>query len=300
MIISAQSDSSSVYKADIDTFHYSLAGSIYLDSIVISAVRNGFDISDFIKIIREDHSFEAAFHRIRSLDHKFDHSIQFFDKKNQIIASYTGLHHQIYNEGCRWMKVNKKEISGKFYKRKKYRYYTADLFSKLFYTKDTICSSNSTAQYTNINTKTNKRIKQLKTLIFNPGEAVDVPFIGKKLRIFSDKMAAYYDMKIEYENYQDSIPCFVFRIDIKDNKKANKKTVIKHLYTYISKDDQSIVAREYQLAYNTLLYDFDVNMKIQLMKYQNEYVPMYIKYDGNWKIVAKKREKAIFEVGFEY
>ena len=298
----AQMDSSIHKRASIDSSHYSIAGNIYLDSIVISAVRSGFDIDDFIQIIREDNSFYQAFHRLRSLSYDFDHSIYFFNKKNSIFASYKGLHHQSYKKSCRSMQIIHKQVTGKYYKRKEFRFYTSKLFSKLFYTKDTICNSYN-AQLISKNSKSNeqKQISRLKTLIFNPGESVNVPLIGDKLAIFSGKMIDYYDMSIEYENYLDSIPCFVFKIKLKDKyKNQPKKTVIKYLYTYIGKKNNQIIARKYQLAYKNFLYDFDVTMDIQLQQLHNEYVPMYIKYDGNWHIFTKKREKSIFEVYFKY
>ena len=97
----AQMDYDSEFDHTIDTFHYGLASSIYLDSIVVSAIGSGLNIGDFVEIVREDKSFNQAFYNLRFHEHTFDHRIYFFNNKRQIIASYTGLNKQNYIDKCR-------------------------------------------------------------------------------------------------------------------------------------------------------------------------------------------------------
>lgn len=297
-----QTDSLKPVNINIDSLYNRFAANIYMDSIVITAIKSGFDVQDFIHIIKTDKSFEKSFHNLRTLNYEFDNRIYFLNNINQIISSYTGTHIQHIDQNCRSMEILNSKTTGKFYKKKhKYKYITAKLYDKLFYTKDTICQDDINGQYTNNSKKTNSRIQKLKTLIFSPGQAVNVPLIGKKMAIFSDRMIPYYDYTISFENYQDSIPCFVFKVKTKpDADSRSKKTVIKYLNTYIHKKTMQIVAREYQLYYDHFLYDFDVKIEIQLIKHQNLYAPLIVKYDGNWDVIGKKEENAVFEINFKY
>ena len=121
------------------------------------------------------------------------------------------------------------------------------------------------------------------------------------MAIFSERMMPLYNYSISIENYQDSIPCYVFKVKTKsDANPRSRKTVIKYLNTFIHKESMQIVAREYRLYYDHFFYDFDVIIKIQLTKYRDKYTPLIVKYDGNWDIIGKKEENAVFEINFKY
>ena len=49
-----------------------------------------------------------------------------------------------------------------------------------------------------------------------------------------------------------------------------------------------MVARKWHLSYEAGLYDFDVNMEVEMGKYQDMLVPVLIRYTGNWKALFKK------------
>ncbi len=276
-------------------------GIILLDSIVVSASRNSLDIQDFVDMVRNDRSFYKAFNNIRTLSYTADNHINMYNKKKKIIAEYYSLTKQYFDGKCRSMEVLQEEIKGNFFKKKrKYRYYTAKMYDHLFFTKEKICHE-KTDVIENSQTKgIDKHVAELKKLIFNPGEKADVPFMGNKTEIFSKEMTAYYDYSITSKTYKDTIDCYVFSVKIKpefaDNKK--RKTVIKELETYFEKTTFQVIARNYNLAYWTTLYDFDVNIEIELKKIKNFYVPDFIKYQGWWDIPLKKPEIAVFSAKF--
>src|SRR5699024_10065285 len=104
--------------------------------------------------------------------------------------------------------------------------------------------------------------EQLKQLIFNPGQRIHgIPFISRKVAIFDDKIAPMYDFSIHSAEYGPT-DCYVFTATAKPEFKDN--VVIKNLVTYFSKKNMEIVYRDYALSYNTLLFNFDVEMKVNM------------------------------------
>ncbi|MBW7952059.1 MAG: hypothetical protein H3C56_05770, partial [Chitinophagaceae bacterium] len=41
-------------------------------------------------------------------------------------------------------------------------------------------------------------------------------------------------------------------------------------------------------------YDFDVSMEVQMTNYKGLTVPKLLRYRGNWNVLFKKRERALF------
>ncbi|MEM8908539.1 MAG: hypothetical protein AAGD05_11880 [Bacteroidota bacterium] len=278
-------------------------GIVELDSVVITASKAGFNVEDFIDLVRNDASFYQAFRNLRFLSYVFHNSIVFFDKDGQPKVHYESWAEQLSDGDCRSMKILEENITGKYYKSKrKPRYYTTRLYERLFYTKGTICES-IRAQNQNGQKKKGmaKHVEELKKLLFRPGEKAKVPLIGKKTAIFEERMHRYYDYRISSAAYQDSIDCYVFTVALKPQylKKKKGKTVIKFLETYFEKETLQVIARNYQLQHKTALFDFDVFMKIKLQKWGGLYLPAFIQYDGTWDVAFKKRETARFEMRIE-
>ncbi len=287
-----------------DTSHsnfYDFGGVILMDSIVVSASKTGFNVADFIDIVRKDESFYQAFRNIRTLSYSAHNKIQMYTKKQRLKAYYENSIKQHSNGTCRSMRILSDTVSGNFYKRKgRLRYYTSKLFDQLFFTKDTICEHHTSIKQQVPKKGMRKHIHELKKLIFTPGEQADVPMIGKKTAIFSEKMAKYYDYTIRSEWYKDKVDCYVFSAVVKPEFQTRKadKTVIKSLHTYFDKENFQVIARSYQLKYYGALFDFDVKMKIELEKLDDLYVPVYLEYDGFWDIPTKKPEISRFHARF--
>ena len=55
-----------------------------------------------------------------------------------------------------------------------------------------------------------------------------------------------------------------------------------------------IIARNYDLSYDTPAYDFNVHMEVKMTKFGELLVPELLIYNGNWKVAFKKRERGVF------
>ena len=289
-------------QSDSTTYNFGdFGGIILLDSVVVSASKNSLDIDDFVDMVVNDESFFIAFHNIRTLSYSANNQIKMYAKKGKEKASYKSLTKQMFDGECRTMEVLEETTTGNFYKRKKkHRYYTAKMFDRIFFTHGKVCETEGKPNYDHPNKGMEKHVQELKKLIFDPGEKADVPLISNKTRIFSEEMSEYYNYSITSKEYKNGADCYVFSVKVKPEftKRKTNKTVIKVLETYFEKNTFQVIARNYSLAYSGALFDFDVNMEIELKKVHNYYVPDYIKYNGWWDIPAKKPEISTFSAKF--
>ncbi|MEM1322208.1 MAG: hypothetical protein AAGG75_18245 [Bacteroidota bacterium] len=289
-------------QADSTTYDFGdFGGIVYLDSLVVTASRQGFDVQDFIRKVREDKSFYAAFDNLRTLSYQSDNTIVMYRKNGKEKAAYRGKIQQYSDGDCRVMEVIDEQISGNFFKRRKsrkHRYYTAKMHDRLFYSWGKICESKVVEPKKPRGM--DKHVAELKKLIFQPGERAEVPLIGKKMEIFSKKMQPFYNYSISSERYRDIADCYVFTARVKPAflKKKAGKTVFKLLKTYFDKESWQIVARDYELRYKSPLFDFDVKMNVELGTFEGHYIPELIQYDGYWDIPAKKPEISQFSLKF--
>lgn len=290
--------------AQKDTSEYvPISAFVNLDSFVVTATRKGFNVDDFIELVRKDDSFFKAFHNLRFVDATFQNDIRLFDKKGKVKASYRSNSVQTSDGRCREMQNFDEQVSGNYFKRKKkYRYYTATLYDRVFFTNGRVCENPDATTWQEGKSGIEKHISELKKLIFSPGEKADVPLIGNKTAIFEPKMRQYYDYSISSKKYVNGADCYVFTAKVKDefeNKKEGK-TIIKYLETYFEKETFQVLARNYQLAASTTFYDFDVTMRVKLTKVGEKYFPETVEYDGQWDIPFKKPEIAVFTAKFVY
>ena len=190
LLVSAQTDTLA-----IDDFQIV----VDLDVYEVTANRAAFDVADFVDLVRTDKSFYKAFQNIRFLSYDSSNSITFFNKKNLEKAAYKNTIRQTSDGKCRTMQVNSEQVTGNFYKKKnQYRYYTAKMLDRLFFTHGEQCSDPTEALHAaTTDSKMEQYVAELKKLIFSPGEIVDVPFLGKKLAIFEPEMRRFYDFEIQ-------------------------------------------------------------------------------------------------------
>ncbi|MCB0685890.1 MAG: hypothetical protein KDC53_05180 [Saprospiraceae bacterium] len=287
-----------------DTINDEIARIVYMDSVVIKASRQDFSVSDFIKLVREDKSFYLAFRNLRAAEFLFHVDMFFSNQRNKRNASYQADYLQKIMQTCRFQIKNSEQVTGDFYKNRKFeaRYYTYDLFDRLFLFHDTTC--NITVQPQEINFEgegMEGHIGELKKLIFAPGTRSDVPFIGDKSEIFSDKMRSKYNFYIRSEKYgPDSIEVYSFQVRTKPefSNTRDNHTVIKNLTTYFAKKDFQVLGRIYQLSQYKAVYQFDVTMRISLLQHEGIYLPSWIHYEGFWNIPFKPGETANFTIDF--
>ena len=273
-----------------------------MDEIVIADTRKCWDLQGFIRRVRTDTTFFKAFRSLRITTYTATNDIKVYDKKSKVKASLYSKTKQTASKGCRSMKVEEEKVTGNFYKRNgDYRYYTAELYAYLFFTKGTICGENDlVAGHFDQRGKgqIEKSKHQLKQLIFNPGAKISgVPMMGDKAAIFEPDQAKRYDFQLLSEEYA-GIDCYVFKAVPKKGQEGN--VVYNELTTWFRKSDYSIVARDYSLSYKTLVYDFDVKMKVRTQQVGKKLLPTRIDYNGNWHVFSQDRERVKFTAQFSY
>ena len=284
-------------QADTTVTRY-IASAVELDSVVIVATRSGFDIEDFIRLVQQDKSLYQAFSNLRSTPHKFHTQMTFLDRKGLISATYSSNNVQTYIERCRELTVSDQKATGKFFKgrKRKYKFYTAQLYDRVFITHGKVCSPDAVPENAAGNHKTEEHISELKKLIFTPGRQANVPLIGRKTEIFSEKLLPYYAFHIRSRTVR-GIPVYEFEASVKKEFQHREgATVFKRLVTQFAKSDFQVVGRNYHLAHRNVLYMFDVTMEVELNRYNGKYFPTRVKYDGAWNVPGRKKEDGSFEV----
>ncbi|MBP6625230.1 MAG: hypothetical protein KA198_08660 [Chitinophagaceae bacterium] len=271
---------------------------LILDEVMVKAVQGGFDVESFIDKIKDDTTFYKAFKTLRLLSYNMYNDIEIVNKKDEVVASYTGISKQVVNNHCRTMEVKQEKVTGDYYTSKKnFRYYTAKLYAHLFFTQGKICNENNIVASTKTNQHgTEKYEEQLRNLIFNPGQPIrGIPGIGDNVEIFEQPYVDRYQFKLSKVDYNNE-PCYVFKAIPKPEFVDD--VVINELKTWFRASDYAIVARDYSLSYKTWIYDFDVVMSVKLKNVKSFLVPYEIHYKGNWHAVTKPRENATFTAIF--
>jgi hypothetical protein len=133
-------------------------------------------------------------------------------------------------------------------------------------------------------------------LFFNPGKKIPgIPFIGGKIALFDEDVAKRYDFVVDMDAFKGEM-CYVFTLTPREGLSDNKKDkiVVDEMITWFRIDTWEIVARKYTLSYNAGVYDFDVHMEVEMTKFGEYLVPSLMRYNGNWDVMLKKRERGVF------
>lgn len=104
-------------------------------------------------------------------------------------------------------------------------------------------------------------------------------------------MADKYDMSVDFKEYNNQ-PCYIFSVKVKPG--SENGVVINEMTTWFAEKTFDIVARNYSLSYDAGVYDFKVEMEARLTKVGDLLVPNLLRYNGNWKVMFKKRERGVF------
>jgi hypothetical protein len=222
------------------------------------------------------------------------------DKKGAVKASLFSKTRQTRFDNCRAMEVLEEKATGDMYNDGELNYYTAELYAGLFFTNGKVCNENNIVAGIERNVQGKKGLEkhkeQLKTLFFNPGKKIPgIPFIGDKIDIFSPDVSQYYNFSVDMEDVNGQ-NCYVFKILPKENLSSSQKNkiVFDNITTWFNTKTMEIVARNYDLSYNTPFYDFNVHMEVEMTKFEELLVPQVLRYNGNWKVAFKKRERGLF------
>lgn len=264
-------------------------------------VRSNLDVPSFIRRVQFDTSFYKAFRNLKVLGYTSLNDVRMLNKDGQETAVLQSRTRQSVKDTCRSMEVMDEKITGDILdKNGNWNYYTVEMYAGLMFAKGLICGENNIVKDAEIETRNKtgiaKHKEQLKMLFFNPGKKIPgIPFIGDKIAIFEEDVAKLYDFIIDMEDYQGG-NCYVFRIKKRDDltKSENNDIVINEMTTWFNQETMEIVARNYDLSYDAGVYDFDVHMEVQMQHFGEYLVPSVIRYNGNWHVTFKKREKGVF------
>ncbi|HEY0066546.1 MAG TPA: hypothetical protein VGB46_04265 [Flavisolibacter sp.] len=287
----------SSYAQDDSTDIVTLSKVTTLSEVVI---RSDLNVVEFLRRIKDDTTFYKAFKNLRVLGFTSLNDIRMLDKSGNVKASLRSKTRQNRSGGCRTMDVLEEKTTGDMYKNGQLNYYTANLYASLFFTKGRICGENNIVKGVERDVRSahgmEKHKEQLKMLFFNPGKKIPgIPFIGNKIDIFDPEVSRRYNFSIDIEDMSGQ-QCYVFRIQPREDLSSSEKKdiVFDNITTWFNSKTMEIVARNYDLSFNTPAYDFDVHMEVQMTKFGNYLVPQVLRYRGNWDVAFKPRERAVF------
>ena len=285
------------FTQQIDRFNPDTVKTIELDPNAINIVAEKLSIETFIRAITTDTTFYQSFRKMKLYNFIAENRVYTYDKKNKVNGKiYRKIKHS--NSGPVKMEYLVKQDTGKVFKKNgKYQLYTIEMFDYIFmnaYKTDFVANApagdgkgGSNAGYK----------EKLKTLIFNPGRPVKgIPFIGSKTEIFTANMRQYYDYAFQSGTYLDSIPVYRFRVSEKKDLSNWSKDglMIKELVTIFDKRNFNILGRYVDMKYSNMVFDFDVQMNIEMSYFGEDKLPTKITYQGNWNVPFKKEERASF------
>ena len=263
-------------------------------------VRNHFEYKDILNRIKQDTSFYKAFKTLRTIGYSSYNHIEMMDDKYKMEASLNSKTRQNKIGGCRTMDVLEENITGNLRNKKgEYNYTTPALYASLFFTKGTICGE------TNIVTGKNRKItgsgidkakEQLKMLFFNPGKKISgIPLIGNKLDLYDESAHELYDYKLDYVEYHGQL-VYVFDVQPKADLGffAKDRVVVDQMTTWFNPKTLEVLGRNYSLSYKAGVYDFNVQMEVEMTYFNGILVPKILRYKGNWDIIFQKRERGLF------
>lgn len=264
-------------------------------------IRNNFEYKDILERIKRDTSFYKAFKTLRTIGYSSFNHIEMYDKNQKMQASLDSRTRQNRIGDCRTMDVLEEKTFGNIRDGNgEYNYLTPSLYASLFFTKGTICGETNivkgkkrTIQGSGIE----KAKEQLKMLFFNPGEKIPgIPLIGNKLDLYDDNAHELYSYKLDYVDYHGKL-AYVFEIKPKEDLGffAKDRVVVDQMTTWFNPSNLEVLGRNYALSYKAGVYDFNVQMEVEMTYTPNGLlVPKILRYKGDWDVIFKKRERGLF------
>jgi len=281
------------YNQEIQRFTADTIKTIQLDSAVnITAER--LSVETFIRAVTTDTSFYQAFRNMKKYAFTAENSIYTYDKKNKVTGR---LYRKVKRQtSAPWLQYVVKQDTGHLFKKNgKYQLYTAEMFDYIFMNAYQSAYTDGPSAVGKASGANAGYKEKLKTLIFSPGRPVKgLPFIGDKTEIFTANMRQYYDYAFSSGTYLDSIPVYRFKVTVKPDLSSWTKgsLMIKELTTIFDKRNFEILGRYVDMKYSNMLFDFDVQMNIEMRYFGEEKLPAKISYQGNWNVPLKKQERA--------
>jgi len=291
---------SNTFSQQIKRYNPDTVKTIVVDTAVATIrARGGLYVQDFIDQILRDTSFYEAFRNMKKYAFTAENRVYTYDKKDKVEGKiYRKLKHS-NAAGTHKIQYLAKRDSGQVYKHNgKYELYTVEMFDYIFmnaYNSDFVEGGDSP----NPGGKNESYKDKLKTLIFSPGRPISgIPFISKKTEIFGPDLKGYYRYEFAKGTYLDSIPVYRFKVvqrpSLLDEQKDD--VMIKELTTIFDQRNFQILGRYVDMKFKNFVMDFNVQMNIELNRFDGELLPIKISYQGNWDVPFHKEERASFLV----
>jgi hypothetical protein len=272
---------------------------VMLDEFVIQSGWDSTDVARFIHKVRTDTTFYKAFLNLKYFPHHKEGHVLVYNKDETSRGTMhrTARQHLSEKEEM-WVEIIHETHNGKIKNKKgEWKYLTAEMYDDVFFPAKPQRVSNrivSMEQELVTGSRIEKHKAQLKRMMFNPGEAIGtVPLIGDKMAIFDDHMVPYYQYAI-FQTTRNGKSCIAFSCIAKPG--SEKHTVIQDLTSYFDPETNDVLAREYRLAHRTILFDFDIQMKVENEQQNGWLLPVKVWYDGAWDVPLKKPEIIRFEL----
>ena len=264
-------------------------------------VRTDLDYESILKRIQADTTFYKAFRNLHVVQFSAYNSIRMLDKKGNTKATYSSKTKQLRQNGCRWNEVEDLQTTGGFFDAdSNYNYMTAEMYAGLFFSKGKVCGENNIVAGRTFNPENKKGMEkhkeQLKMLFFNPGKKVPgIPLIGDKLDLYDEHAKKVYNYTLDFEEYRGK-SAYVFTIKPKEDLGLFRRDdiVVDEMTTWFDAKTMEVLARNYSMSYKAGVYDFDVNMEVEMTKIGGLIVPQTLRYKGNFSALTKKRERGEF------
>jgi hypothetical protein len=260
-------------------------------------VRSNMDYKSLLQRIKNDTTFYKAFRNLHIIEFTSYNNIRILNKDGNLKASWNSKTIQHRNNNCRTTEIAEQKTTGDFFDKKgNYNYTTGEMYASIFLTKGKVCGEDNivTGHVFSTEGKTGmeKHKEQLKMLFFNPGKKIPgIPFIGDKLDLYDDHAHKLYDYKLEFTEYKGNY-AYVFSIKPKDNLGLFQKgdIVVDEMTTWFDYKTLEVLARNYALSYKAGVYNFNVNMEVEMTRIGSLLIPQTLRYKGNFGVLFKKKE----------
>ena len=267
---------------------------ITLSEIVVNSK---LDVASFIQKVKNDTTFYKAFRNLHIIGYTAYNNIRILNKNGDLKASWNSKTVQQRDSGCRTMQILEQQTTGDFFDKKgNFNYTTGEMYASIFLTKGKVCGEDNIVAGHTFSTEgksgIEKHKEQLKMLFFNPGKKVPgIPFIGDKLDLYDEHAHKLYDYQLHFIDYKGSF-AYVFSIKPKDDLGLFQRgdIVVDEMTTWFDYKTLEVLARNYVLSYKAGIYNFNVNMQVEMTKVGNLLVPQTLRYKGNFGVLFKKKE----------
>jgi hypothetical protein len=119
--------------------------------------------------------------------------------------------------------------------------------------------------------------------------------MGNKVALFDPTNAQLYDFSIDIQEYKGRT-CYLFTVKARDDLSPADRdlVVIDEMITRFDYSSFDVLSRQYRMSYDAGVYHFKVAMDVELEHWKEYLLPRVIRYTGDWGVLFKKKEDAVF------